>query len=466
MPTSIVLSNYSIAGVSTGYLPNKFWILGSRDGTNWNLVDSRTGVTNWPSSAGYLNFNTSASAAFTYFRIVMFSVQNSGAYAQLGELVFNGSIEGPNVTPDGRLGVGVSNPVQALEVAGSAVVAGTVSAGNPLMFRNALYNGDMRINQRGISTNWASPTAIGTSTTLNYSIDRINHIRGARSTGGGVAQLTLATTDQPFLDGLQYYLRFGRVSGNGATDFISSAQVLESRESYRFSGQPATFSLYYRTGSGFSGSSVTMALAYGTGIDQNGVGSALTNQVTQSISLSPSNAWQRVTLTSFIAQTSSQVLCYVLYTPTGTAGGFDYVDITGLQLEKGSVATPYEIRPYATELALCQRYFEKSFDITQTIAAGDAGNFVIVATSNTSAPSLQIGWVPFKVSKRTNGGTSRLYNPYTVGAAPNTTLRIPGGGSDININGTNISVTGLGPNMASSPVAQCYALHYTYDCEL
>jgi hypothetical protein len=37
--------------------------------------------------------------------------------------------------------------------------------------------------------------------------------------------------------------------------------------------------------------------------------------------------------------------------------------ITGVQLEKGSVATPFEVRPYATELALCQRYYEQSYSI-------------------------------------------------------------------------------------------------------
>lgn len=36
--------------------------------------------------------------------------------------------------------------------------------------------------------------------------------------------------------------------------------------------------------------------------------------------------------------------------------------ITGVQLEKGSAATSYDFRPYATELALAQRYFARVFD--------------------------------------------------------------------------------------------------------
>jgi hypothetical protein len=41
---------------------------------------------------------------------------------------------------------------------------------------------------------------------------------------------------------------------------------------------------------------------------------------------------------------------------TGTSGANFY--ITGVQLEKGSTATSFDYRPYGTELALCQRYYE------------------------------------------------------------------------------------------------------------
>ena len=44
----------------------------------------------------------------------------------------------------------------------------------------------------------------------------------------------------------------------------------------------------------------------------------------------------------------------------GTSGATFY--ITGVQLEKGSTATSFDYRPYGTELALCQRYYEKSYD--------------------------------------------------------------------------------------------------------
>ena len=60
----------------------------------------------------------------------------------------------------------------------------------------------------------------------------------------------------------------------------------------------------------------------------------------------PANAWAGSTYYSATGATSV----------VGTNGATFY--ITGVQLEKGSTATSFDYRPYGTELALCQRYYQ------------------------------------------------------------------------------------------------------------
>jgi hypothetical protein len=57
----------------------------------------------------------------------------------------------------------------------------------------------------------------------------------------------------------------------------------------------------------------------------------------------------------------------------GTNGATFY--ITGVQLEKGSVATSFDYRPYGTELQLCQRYYEEIWCMWATVWSAGMNNF-------------------------------------------------------------------------------------------
>jgi hypothetical protein len=56
----------------------------------------------------------------------------------------------------------------------------------------------------------------------------------------------------------------------------------------------------------------------------------------------------------------------------GVSGATFY--LTGVQLEVGSTATSFDYRPYGTELALCQRYFERTNTNDIMIWTGDVTN--------------------------------------------------------------------------------------------
>ena len=80
----------------------------------------------------------------------------------------------------------------------------------------------------------------------------------------------------------------------------------------------------------------------------------------------------------------------------------NYWQITGVQLEVGKVATPFEHRSYGEELALCQRYFERLEDLASTDSSGAASTETLIGIGYVYTTTRVMGHVTWKATKRVN----------------------------------------------------------------
>jgi hypothetical protein len=83
--------------------------------------------------------------------------------------------------------------------------------------------------------------------------------------------------------------------------------------------------------------------------------------------------------------------------------------LTGVQLEAGAVATPFEFEDFGTTLAKCQRYYEKTYDIG-TAPGTTTYNGMVTGGMSTNGTNALIVPVRFKVEKRTTP-TMTAYRP-------------------------------------------------------
>jgi len=234
--------------------------------------------------------------------------------------------------------------------------------------KNAVINGGFDIWQRG--------TSISVTSNPQYVADRFSLSRSATSTMTVSRQ---ATGDSTNLPNIQYCGRFQRNSGDTSTAAPNFAQSIETINSLPYVGKTVTLSFYARVGANWSaGSSFNAYFNSGTGTDQNTL-SGYTGQVSiATINPTLTTSWVRYTMTGTVSSTATEIAFGFYWTPTGTAGANDYVDVTGVQVEIGSVATPFARAggSIGGELALCQRYYYKD---TKTVLRADqviAGSIV------------------------------------------------------------------------------------------
>ena len=220
--------------------------------------------------------------------------------------------------------------------------------------KNAIINGAFNIWQRGTSY----------SVSANSSPFVIDRWRLATDYNATVSRQ--ATSDTTNLPNIQYCARVQRNSGQTGT-YAYLMQYNETANSIFLAGKFVTFSFYARAGANYSASSNTLTaqIITGTGTDQNlwagytGQTTALTKAVTLT------TTWQRFTATTTLASNTTEIGYWFNAISTGTAGANDYFEVTGVQLEAGNVATSFTTASgsIAGELALCQRYYQKSYPI-------------------------------------------------------------------------------------------------------
>ena len=228
---------------------------------------------------------------------------------------------------------------------GLRYTAGTVQA-------NPILNAACEIAQRGT-------TALASNAATNqFMTDRWQVFRAV----AGATFSRQNTNDTTNLPNIRYCVRVARDSGNTATNVIITYQNVETVNTIPFAGKTVTMSFYARAGANYSpsASALEVRLVTGTGTDQNYI-NGYTGQATPLTgSVALTTTWQRFTVTGTIAATATEMAVVAYSNPTGTAGANDYYEVTGWQVDVGSVALPFRTNAGTIqgELAACQRYFQ------------------------------------------------------------------------------------------------------------
>lgn len=362
--------------------------------------------------------------------------------AQLGGLVTTDSSTS-TVTVNGTLAATTitlpNNSVSTASISNSSVTVAKLANPQYTGFRNRIINGDMRIDQRN-----AGASQSITAASPSYSVDRFI----VRPVGGTVTGQRVAGTGST-----QYVYQ---ITGGASVTQLQFEQKIEASNSYNLAGSNATLSV------NLSNSLLTTAnwiLYYANATDN-----FASNTLISSGSWTISSTIARYNATISIPAAATTGLYLIIYVGAQTSGTFKIGDV---QLEAGSTATDFERRPYGTELALCQRYFYKTY--APDVAVGTNASVGVILCETLAAGTLT----------RLKAFNSRL--TVSMRATPTVTLYSETGTADrISVYNNDAStltvssVSGESTNSlcsyltttASATAAQTYMFHATASAEL
>lgn len=207
-------------------------------------------------------------------------------------------------------------------------------------YKNRIINGSMQIAQRATSATVTAGTGVPTASTGYPAVDRFF----VYSTGANVTAAQVAGSGS-VRNRLQ-------ITGAASVTAVGVGQRIEALNSYDLAGSTCTLSVDLANS---VLTTVTWTANYATTADTFGtIGTPTKTQIATGTFTVNS------TVTRYNAQISVPAAATtgieILFTVGAQTSGT--WTIGNVQLELGSTATSFDYRPYGTELALCQRYYE------------------------------------------------------------------------------------------------------------
>ena len=249
-------------------------------------------------------------------------------------------------------------------------------------FRNRLFNGSYAVAQRG--------TTFTSNNDDTYNLDRWYVL----SDGNDVVDITQNTADAP--PNQKFCIALDVETED---DKFGVAQIIENINCADLQGQTVTLSFQAKVSATTKLDNVKCAIVAWSGTADSvtsdiisawgaeGTNPTLIANATYEntpANLNVTTDWATYTVSAPIDTASTNnVIVFIWSDVTDTTAG-DFLYLAGVQLEAGAVATPFERRPYGTELALCQRYFAKlSGDGSSTSGLGNGFNYTASSSSIT-----------------------------------------------------------------------------------
>lgn len=342
----------------------------------------------------------------------------------------------------------------AITFGSASITSSQVIWSEQIAFRNKIINGNFDIWQRGTSD---------ASLSQGYMADRWGH---NQFQDGLVSQQPLTISGEH--PGNSRFV--ARVSGDATanTSRLSLDQGIELANTIPLRGKTITASFYVRfSAATFSGTtSFNAELGFSnTSNDGNFVN---TNYIAAASNNAPilngsyPTTWKKYTVSIPVGLSAQNIALRFRFSDLTDRLTSDWYEISQVQIEEGTIATPFEQRPIGTELLLCQRYFEKSYDLSVVPGTGLSYNGRVVSVYSTT--DLVLPGTRWKVSKRIPPAVV-VYSTSTGAAA---TVRRYNGSLDTAITAaaTQAGTEGVDYLSGTFTSNSSYDWHYTANAEL